>query len=232
VLVFQFVATHLVSLTGDIETLLAEADKLNAERSEEIVAIESDVGPSKLSDPSLSTETRKKIAIIQDKDDKVKFDVDQALEKANQFKRFATFGRASLAYVGSGYGRRETIADAKQSIGEYDKVRSGIKRLMDQSLTLRLLNAVVLPTLIGTLGACAYVARTISDQIKDTTFSSTSIMRNRVRLVLGAVVGAVVGFGWIAGPTSLSPLAWAFVAGYAVEPFFAGIDIIAGKFRN
>ena len=49
-------------------------------------------------------------------------------------------------------------------------------------------------------------------------------------MALGALAGAVVGLGWIAGPPSLSPLAWAFVAGYAIEPIFAAIDSVAEKF--
>ena len=230
-LAFQFVAATLVGLTSEIEKLLADADKLNAERSEEIVAIESDVGQRKFSDPLLSTEVKKAIASIQDKDNKVKFDVDQALVKANLFQRLATFGLKPLDYFSSRYNPRETIADAKNGIVEYDSVRSSIGRAIDRSsLTLRLLNAVVLPIFSGTLGACAYVTRSISDQIKDTTFSATSLIRYRVRVALGALVGAVVGFGWIEGPASLSPLAWAFVAGYAIEPIFAAIDSIAEKF--
>ena len=97
-------------------------------------------------------------------------------------------------------------------------------------MTLRILNAVFLPILLGALGACAHVTRSISDQIKDTTFSNTSLIRHRVRVALGALAGAVVGLGWIAGPPSLSPLAWAFVAGYAIEPIFAAIDSVAEKF--
>ena len=145
-LAFQFVAATLVGLTSEIEKLLADADKLNAERSEEIVAIESDVGQRKFSDPLLSTEVKKAIASIQDKDNKVKFDVDQALVKANLFQRLATFGLKPLDYFSSRYNPRETIADAKNGIVEYDSVRSSIGRAIDRSsLTLRLLNAVVLP---------------------------------------------------------------------------------------
>ena len=188
------------------------------------------MGQKKFSDPSLSPEVRKAIANIQDKDDKVKYDVDQALVKLYLFQRLATFGLKPLLYHRPEYTPRPTIADAKSGIVEYDVVRADIRRVIDRSsLTLRLLNAVILPIFSGTLGACAYVTRSISDQIKDTTFSATLLIRYRVRVALGALVGAIVGFGWIEGPASLSPLAWAFVAGYAIEPIFATIDGITEK---
>ena len=89
-----------------------------------------------------------------------------------------------------------------------------------------------MPVLLGILGAAAYVTRLISDQIKETTFSSTSPIRHRVRVALGALAGVVVGFGWIGSSISSSTLALAFVAGYAVEPVFATVDGIAEKFRS
>ena len=100
-----------------------------------------------------------------------------------------------------------------------------------RQLVLNVLSAI-LPILLGTLGACAYVTRLISDQIRNTTFSSTSRDRHLVRVGLGALAGGLVGVGWINIGFSASTLASAFAAGYAVEPVFAAIDGIAEKFRK
>jgi uncharacterized membrane protein len=82
------------------------------------------------------------------------------------------------------------------------------------------------------MGACAYVIRLISDQIKDSTFSTTAPTRHLVRVALGGLAGVVIGFGGVASAGSLSPSALAFIAGYAVEPVFATFDSIAAKFRQ
>jgi uncharacterized membrane protein len=92
-------------------------------------------------------------------------------------------------------------------------------------------NAIV-PMLLGALGACTYVLRLVSDEIKDTTFSKTSPIRNVVRIALGALAGVIIGFGGIVTGTGLSSAALAFIAGYAVEPVFSTLDGIAEKFKE
>jgi hypothetical protein len=93
-----------------------------------------------------------------------------------------------------------------------------------------IINSSLLPLILGVMGACAYVTRLVSEQIKETTFSSTSPIRHLVGIALGALVGVVVGLGWIGSGISASPLALAFIGGYAVEPVFAAFDGIAEKF--
>ena len=82
------------------------------------------------------------------------------------------------------------------------------------------------------MGACSYIIRLISDQIKDSTFSSASPIRHQVRLALGGLAGIIIGFGGIFGIGGVSPSAAAFAAGYAVEPVFATLDNFAEKFRR
>jgi uncharacterized membrane protein len=84
------------------------------------------------------------------------------------------------------------------------------------------------------MGACTYVLRSISDEIRDTRFSSTSPVVHSSRVFLGALAGVVVGLPGIvtAGGLGLSSTALAFVGGYAVEPIFATFDAIADKFTR
>lgn len=98
------------------------------------------------------------------------------------------------------------------------------------------INFALLPVLLGTMGACAYVVRMISDQIKTTTFTRTSAIRHATRVALGALTGVVLGFGGYFVPVTgggsvLSAAALSFIAGYAVEPVFALLDKIAETFR-
>ena len=97
---------------------------------------------------------------------------------------------------------------------------------------MTIISSSLLPLILGVMGACAYVTRLVSEQIKETTFSSTSPIRHLVRIALGALVGVIIGFGWIGSGISASPLALAFIGGYAVEPVFAAVDGIAEKFRS
>jgi hypothetical protein len=94
-----------------------------------------------------------------------------------------------------------------------------------------LYNALV-PLLLGAVGAATYVVRLTSEQIKDSTFASSSPIRHVVRIALGSLVGLVVGLGVFNNELNLSSAALAFVAGYAIEPVFATFDGIAEKFRR
>ena len=103
--------------------------------------------------------------------------------------------------------------------------------LLNESIIIGMMTSFsILPIVLGVMGACAYVIRLISDQIKDSSFSTTAPTRHLVRVALGGLAGVVIGFGGVASAGSLSPSALAFIAGYAVEPVFPTFDSIAAKF--
>jgi hypothetical protein len=103
----------------------------------------------------------------------------------------------------------------------------------EAGLLTGIVGSFVLPILFGAAGAIAYVIRTISDQIKSTTFSRQSPIRHLMRVVLGGFAGIVVGlFTGLTGQFNLSPLAIAFLAGYGVEGLFSMFDSIIDKFRQ
>jgi len=114
-------------------------------------------------------------------------------------------------------------------------VIQGIARDIQEgaSLLTGLFVSFVLPILFGTIGAIAYVARAISDQIARTTFSTNTPTRHIMRVALGSLAGAVVGlFSGLTSQLSLSPLAIAFLAGYGVEALFSMFDGLVDKFRQ
>ncbi len=83
----------------------------------------------------------------------------------------------------------------------------------------------VLPILLGTIGAIAYILRSSSEQIRTSTFSTTTPIRNLVRVALGALMGVVIGlFSGLSAQITLPPLALAFLAGYGVEAVFSIFD--------
>jgi len=101
------------------------------------------------------------------------------------------------------------------------------------NLIVGVLGVYILPILFGTVGAVAYVIRTISEQIKTTTFATNSPTRHIMRAALGGMAGLVVGlFGDLSSKLSLSPLAIAFLAGYGVEAVFSMFDGLIEKFKT
>ena len=101
------------------------------------------------------------------------------------------------------------------------------------NLIVGIVGAYILPILFGATGAVAYVVRTISDQIRTSTFASNSPIRHVMRVALGAMAGLVVGFfGDLSTKFSLPPLAIAFLAGYGVEAVFSMSDGIIERFRQ
>jgi len=121
--------------------------------------------------------------------------------------------------------------------GVSDRIRfmqSAVLHVQEKAnLIVGVLGAYILPILFGTIGAVAYVIRTISDQIRTSTFSTTSPIRHVMRAALGGMAGLVVGlFSDLSTKLSLSPLAVAFLAGYGVEAVFSMFDGIIEKFRQ
>lgn len=124
-------------------------------------------------------------------------------------------------------------------VGDANSVEATNDNLLATSrLKLEILSTYLLPLLYGLLGACAYVLRSVTAEVKAEVFSRTSDVSYRLRLMLGLVAG--LSIGWFLHPTekdagllaSLSPLALAFVAGYSVELLFAALDRIVNAFSS
>lgn len=111
------------------------------------------------------------------------------------------------------------------------------KLILQQSLTFELyiIQIYFLPLLYGFVGACAYILRSISNEIAAVTFSPNSNVRYRLRWQLGALSGLAIG--WLAstpsgGGSNISQFALAFVAGYSVDLLFVLMDKIIATFTT
>ncbi len=175
-ILLQFVISTADTLSNELDKLLGEIDQLSKARSEELLVIASAVGEKQFVDlPDL----KKEIASIQEKDNKLKLNTDQALYKRDLFTRVTTFGLIGKSFTYSGYNPINTIdGENTATVILMENRRDMSQSLADGSLTIKILKVTFLPFLLGTLGACAYVNRLISDEIKDTTFSSTSPTRH------------------------------------------------------
>jgi len=116
---------------------------------------------------------------------------------------------------------------------------------------LQVIYGYFLPILYGWLGACVYVLRSLSAEIRNLRYALVSDTYNRIRMYLGALIGLAVVALWdqlvgtsnaigVLSPNSgktvansaveLTPMAFAFVAGYSVEMFFFTIDRLIATF--
>ena len=117
---------------------------------------------------------------------------------------------------------RQAAAPVQIAAEEVSRTQSTVVQVQEKAnLVVGVLGAYVLPILFGAIGAVAYIIRTISEQIRASTFSSNSSTRHIMRTALGAMAGVVVGlFSDLSTKVSLLPLAVAFLAGYGVEAVF------------
>jgi len=79
----------------------------------------------------------------------------------------------------------------------------------------------ILPVLYALLGAGAYVLRRLECQLRARTFINEALSP---RFITAAIAGAVVGLFNLGQGVSVSPLAIAFLAGYAVDVFFTFLE--------
>ncbi|HXA23093.1 MAG TPA: hypothetical protein VNW90_12400 [Acetobacteraceae bacterium] len=116
----------------------------------------------------------------------------------------------------------------------YQQVRAYAKAVQEStSVVYGAIGACILPVLYALLGACAYLLRVFSDQIAARTFAPT--YATPARFVIAAIGGAIVGLfnNFSVGQTAtLSPLAIAFLVGYAADIFFSFLEGSVQNFRK
>jgi hypothetical protein len=93
--------------------------------------------------------------------------------------------------------------------------------------------ACLLPILYALLGTCAYLLRIFEDELRTLTFVPSS-KTHWARFLIAGIGGAVVGlFNFVMTQgASISPLAIAFLVGYAVDVFFSFLEGLLQAFTK
>jgi len=108
----------------------------------------------------------------------------------------------------------------------YQNVRSFAQETVDLvSVWYGAMTACFLPILYALLGTCAYLLRSFEEELKTLTFLPAQ-KANWARFLIAGIGGGVVGlFNFaLAQGASISPLAIAFLVGYAVDVFFTFLE--------
>jgi len=229
--ILGFVVSRGTNLSSEIQKLTDSSNQLAEKMVSEIDLLEPAIGQKQFS--MVEAKHQKTIALLQSQLVQQEYLLDQMLQKSTAMTRLMSIGIAVKHYPRVDVQAASNIRDLRDAVSRYYVARRDITfDLLTGSISIDVMTSSVLPIVLGLMGACAYVIRLISDEIKDTTFSRTSSTRHIVRVALGGLAGVVIGFGGIAIAGSLSSSALAFIAGYAVEPVFATFDSIAEKFRR
>ena len=116
----------------------------------------------------------------------------------------------------------------------FQNVRSFAQDILDLvSVCYGAITACLLPILYALLGTCAYLLRNFDEELRALTFVPSS-KTNWARFLIAGIGGAVVGlfnFVFTQG-ASISPLAIAFLVGYAVDVFFSFLEGLLQAFTK
>lgn len=133
-------------------------------------------------------------------------------------------------------GPEHSIDDGLQKLAVYQDIRAMAQNAQHTSDFLWSAIAVyVLPVLYAVLGTLAFILRDLCTRTRNQTYhASHAQCAYCTRMIVAVIVGTVIGLfdKFMNGSISASPLAIAFVAGYAVDPFFAFIDHVASVGRT
>ncbi|MDQ7248397.1 hypothetical protein [Dongia sedimenti] len=125
----------------------------------------------------------------------------------------------------------------------FDNISEGAPdQVLRAQISLNNLNAYALPLILALLGSCTQVLRSIARRIIDQSMNTIFLPAYYVRVLLGLIIGATIGLFLTptSGATPTDPLAFlkslplltaAFLAGYAVEIFFALLDKVVNDAR-
>lgn len=236
---FGFIAGTSGKLSEEIDKLIVQGDVLAPQISSHISDLLGDLDSQKmgaealmldLDDNRISKETRKKIDELRTKLQALYWVSDQLNSKVNAISKITSF--SSIDYTVGDLSRLPVLHNGFDNVQNYYRTRRQIGEAQQKVALLSAFYNALVPLLLGAVGAGTYVLRLTSEQIKDSTFASSSPIRHVVRIALGSLAGLIIGLGGFNNELNLSSAALSFLAGYAVEPVFSTLDGVAEKFRR
>jgi hypothetical protein len=124
------------------------------------------------------------------------------------------------------FGAEDTYENFKQIVSTYQEVRAYAQSLRDAvAFWYGGIASSILPIFYALLGASAWSLRRMQIGLRNRTFASFG--GNSAQMLVAAIAGTVISLFsglFISSGVSLSPLAWAFLAGYSSDSLFQILD--------
>ena len=115
--------------------------------------------------------------------------------------------------------------DFYRIVGTYQDVRAYAQGLRDWvAFWYGGIAATILPILYAILGVCAWSLRRIQIAIRDKAFADTGAKEHMLVAVIAGLLISLFSGLFASSGVSLSPLAWAFLAGYSSDAFFQVLE--------
>ncbi len=117
-------------------------------------------------------------------------------------------------------------------ISLYERARDFSRNVvLDNGYVYGAISQYILPVLYALVGAYAFRLRSFSETVRNYTYHPS--FADSARMIGAFIVGSVISlFNLFTEGLSLSPLAVAFLAGYAVEVFFSFLDTLVQTFTK
>lgn len=240
--VFGFIANTTTKLSQEIENLITEGDQVASQVNllmsginVDLNALNTEVDSLQLNldDKRIPKEIKDKIEDLRAKLQTLYRVGDQLQSKVGAISHATMFMFGPLKdYPQGDLSRLPVLDNGFDNVRDYYQTR---RKIRDAQQNVALLNGIynaLVPVLLGAVGAATYVVRQSSDEIKDSTFASSSPTRHVVRIALGSLAGLIIGLGGFDNQLNLSSAALSFIAGYSIEPVFSTFDSIAEKFKR
>ena len=110
-------------------------------------------------------------------------------------------------------------------MGTYQDVRAYAQGLRDWvAFWYGGIAATILPTHYAILGVCAWSLRRIQIAIRDKAFADTGAKEHMLVAVIAGLLISLFSGLFASSGVALSPLAWAFLAGYSSDAFFQVLE--------
>src|ERR1700674_2613397 len=212
VLIFGYIASSADALSREVRSLMTEGDKSATQVRADIDGVFSELArmmaddklkssfdPAKspldqdLINIPLPSEATLKVTQLRDHLQSLYYYTDTMFQKVQAISAINPMVRTCDKYAQGDLTPVPVLRHALANLSSYYWNRREInERLQTSWIWIAMYNAFV-PMLLGALGACTYVVRLISEEIRETTFSRTSPIRHIMRIALGALAGVIIG---------------------------------------
>lgn len=225
--------SQLLEANDKLTLVLREGEELQRQvfadqfmlRSNIIMLATWDIASELLPEEVDQRELREKIEALKKSQDEIKSDIAK-MSRDNNSKDLIENKRRQLSLL---------VQQEAQYKEDEKKLSETLSQRASQSV-LAIFSEYLLPLLYGLLGALAYILRTLTTEIQQVTYTSSSNVRYRLRWPLGMLAGVTIGWFFdpktLEGAAAITPLGLAFLAGYSVELLFTGLDRIVGAFTG